>query len=333
MVDVARINSEFEGRTLTTLTDRGRPCWIAREIGRFLGYSHDGRRLPAKITGRWSEHLLEDYDYAVLQGAELEAFRAALLVGDTGSQPSRSHRRLVLLYEPGLHLVLARTSKPVAHRLRRFLVDEVLPHVPHANANANASANGARSAGTSARSAIANASVGASANREESVKPGVESAEPGVEPVEPAESVEPGEEAGSQATRVVHLHLRPRKVRILDVQLMREHRLTAQHDLRKRMFQAASLRNTVQTLSQLGVLEEDDVQVYEVLATEIAFGLDVDEMMAELGPSNLFPREMVSFDEVIRRLQAAEERSRARWDRPEDDADETDDPTTSATAE
>jgi len=47
----ARINSEFEGETLVTLTYQRRPCWIARYIGRVLGYSRDGRRLVSKVTG------------------------------------------------------------------------------------------------------------------------------------------------------------------------------------------------------------------------------------------------------------------------------------------
>ena len=304
MADVERINSEFEGRTLTTLTYEGRPCWIAREIGRFLGYSRDGRRLAAKISGGWSEHLLEGHDYAVLQGTELETFRAALLVGDTGTRPSTSHRRLVLLYEPGLHLVLARTSKPVAHRLRHFLIDEVLPHLlPRANASAGVSANASGNAGASASaSASASANRGGNANREESAEPGVERAEPGVERVESAERVEPDGGAGGPEAGVVHLHLRPRKVRILDVQLLRERRLIAQHDLRKRMFQAGSLRTTIQTLSQLGILDDGQARMYEVLASEIALGLDADELMVELGHEGLFPPRTVTLEELIQRF-------------------------------
>ncbi len=303
MADVERISSEFEGRILTTLMYDGRPCWIAREIGRFLGYSRDGRRLAAKITGGWSEHLIEGYDYAVLQGSELETFRAALLVGDTGTRPSRSHRRLVLLYEPGLHLVLARTSKPVAHRLRHFLVDEVLPHLlPRANASAgvsaNASANREESAGANA-SADREESAGACANADRE-----ESAEPRVERVESAEPVEPDRGAGGQDAGVVHLHLQPRNVRILDVQLLRERRLIAQHDLRKRMFQAGSLRTTVQTLSQLGTLDREQVHKIEVLASEIALGLDADELMAELGHEGLFPPRTVTLEELIQRFNA-----------------------------
>ena len=326
MADVERINSEFEGRTLTTLTCGGRPCWIAREIGRFLGYSRDGRRLAAKITGGWSDALLDGHDYTVLSGAELEAFRAALLVGDTGTKPSRAHRRLVLLYEPGLHLVLARTSKPVAHRLRRFLIGEVLPQLARtananasASASANASAGGAGGAGASARGAGAgaNANANASANDAGSAESGADRAEPGADRAEPAEPEEPGAgsaesvdlESGRSRTgvRPIHLHIRQRRIRILDVQLMREQRLMAQHDLRKRMFQAASLRTTVRALAQLGTIDDDQVHTYEVLATEIALGLDADDLMAELSPSKLFPPRTVTLEELIQRFHDADQ--------------------------
>jgi hypothetical protein len=48
------ITNNFEGRALTTLTYKGRPAWIAREVGAVMGYSHGGKRLANKITGDWS---------------------------------------------------------------------------------------------------------------------------------------------------------------------------------------------------------------------------------------------------------------------------------------
>jgi len=293
MPDVSRINTEFEGQTLTTLTYEGRPCWIAREIGRVLGYSRGGRRLVAKISGWWSDNFIEGYHYTVLRGEELEDFKASMLVGDTGTKPSKNLRVLMLLFEPGLRLVCDWTSKPGGLRLRRFLLDEVLPTL---NLDLR--------------------------NRAESAEPGVEpaeDAEAGVESVEPAED----EEDPSQTTpRQIHLHIQPRLVRILDVQMMREQRLMAQHDLRKRMFQAASLRNTIQTLAQLGTIDDGQVQSYEVLATEIALGLDADEIMAALRPSRLFPERVLNMDEMKQWIRDFAQRVRAREDRstPESNA-------------
>ena len=122
-----RLNTEFEGHRLTTITFRGRPCWIARQIAAAIGYGHAGKRLPNKITGEWSDEFIAGHDYELLQGEDLAAFKALFELG-TGSVPSRT-RGLLVLYESGLHLVLAKTNKPVGRRLRRFLVDHVLPQL------------------------------------------------------------------------------------------------------------------------------------------------------------------------------------------------------------
>ncbi len=127
MSDLMRLTTEFEGHRLTTIKFRGRPCWIARQIGASIGYSHAGKRLPNKITGEWSDEFIAGHDYELLQGEDLAAFKALFQLG-TGSVPSRT-RGVVVLYEPGLHLVLAKTNKPVGRRLRRFLVDHVLPQL------------------------------------------------------------------------------------------------------------------------------------------------------------------------------------------------------------
>lgn len=119
---------EFEGQPLVTLTWDGRPCWVARHIGARLGYSHDGKRLPNKILGEWSDEFVAGHDYALLQGEDLAAFRTAVSASGLGSaQVGRGS--LLVLFESGLHLVLAKTNLPLGKRLRRFLVDEVLPQI------------------------------------------------------------------------------------------------------------------------------------------------------------------------------------------------------------
>ena len=125
----SRINSEFEGKTFATLTYQGRPCWVAIEIGRILGYSRDGRRLIHKINDKWHDELVEDHDYTVLRGEELEEFKASMLVGDAGARMKQRRPPLMLLFEPGLHLVLSKSGKPAGQRLRRLLLDDVLPRM------------------------------------------------------------------------------------------------------------------------------------------------------------------------------------------------------------
>lgn len=122
------ISSNFEGTALTTITYRGRPAWIAREVGAAIGYSHGGKRLPNKVAGDWAAEFIDGHDYVMLEGDDLATFKAAVGEG-TGSVPSKTNRAVLLLFEPGLHLVLAKTNKPVGVRLRRFIVDQVLPQI------------------------------------------------------------------------------------------------------------------------------------------------------------------------------------------------------------
>lgn len=119
---------EFEGQPLVTLTWEGRPCWVARHIGARLGYSHEGKRLPNKVLGEWADEFIPGHDYALLQGEDLATFHAAVAAA---GMPSAGLGRgsLLVLFESGLHLVLAKTNLPIGKRLRRFLADEVLPQL------------------------------------------------------------------------------------------------------------------------------------------------------------------------------------------------------------
>ena len=122
------LTREFDGKPLTTLTFRERPAWVARHIGALLGYAGHGKRLVNKILGEWNAEFEEGHDYVFLEGEALAAFRAAS--AETPA-PVSSHARssLLLLLEPGLHLVLTKTHRPVGVRLRRFLANEVLPQL------------------------------------------------------------------------------------------------------------------------------------------------------------------------------------------------------------
>jgi prophage antirepressor-like protein len=127
MTDLVYLITPFEDHRITTVTYRGRPAWIARQLGEAIGYAQQGKRFATRITGAWSDEFIEGRDYLVLAGTELELFKSLLELG-TDPVPSRAPS-LLLLFESGLHLALAKTSKPVGKRLRRFLVDEVLPQL------------------------------------------------------------------------------------------------------------------------------------------------------------------------------------------------------------
>ena len=126
------ITTEFEGKTLTILTWKGKPAWIASEVGAALGYAQRGGRLVTLITRDWSEEFIYGHDYVMVTGDELAALKAALEPATDAVGGRTAH--LTLLLEPGLHLVLTKTGKTIGRRLRRFLVDEVLPRLARGQA-------------------------------------------------------------------------------------------------------------------------------------------------------------------------------------------------------
>jgi prophage antirepressor-like protein len=127
MTVLKKITNEFEGENITTLTYNGRPAWIAKDIGRILGYAQNGRRLVGNISEKWSEEFILNHDYVTITGEELKSFKEVVEVDTESVSAFSSH--LLLLFEPGLHLCLAKTNKPIGRRLRRFLADEVMPQL------------------------------------------------------------------------------------------------------------------------------------------------------------------------------------------------------------
>ena len=48
----------FEKHGVTAIVYKGRVCWIAREIGRLLGYGNDGKRLVTLILRKWRDEFI-----------------------------------------------------------------------------------------------------------------------------------------------------------------------------------------------------------------------------------------------------------------------------------
>ncbi len=122
-MELSCLTLDFEGKPLTTLTVNGRPAWLAREIGVGLGYAHRGDRFVSKLSGEWSGEFVDGLDVARLTGPELAALKVAL----GHDRIPAATTKLVVLFETGVYLAVAKTDKPVGVRLRRFIVDEVLP--------------------------------------------------------------------------------------------------------------------------------------------------------------------------------------------------------------
>ena len=117
---------DFEGQQLTQLEYDGRPCWFASELSIIMGYS-EAKTVSHQIRGTWSDEFIEGNDYDLLRGSDLADVKSAL---ELGGKNHLSHMaQAMVVFETGVHLVLAKTNKPAGKRLRRFLVEEVLPQI------------------------------------------------------------------------------------------------------------------------------------------------------------------------------------------------------------
>jgi len=113
----------FEGAPLALVTFKDRPAFIAREVGAVLGYAEGGGKLVNKITQDWTEELQEGEDFLTLDGADLAA------LSDPTDLVGSKTRRLVVLFESGLHGVLLLSRQPKARAMRRWLREEVMPQL------------------------------------------------------------------------------------------------------------------------------------------------------------------------------------------------------------
>ena len=128
MSDLVPVVFEFEGHKLTTLEYKGRPAWIAREVGTAIGYAQNGKRLATRITCEWSDELIDGHDFSVIKGHELQQLQELLNQGYP-SGTFKNSKSLTVLFESGVHIALLKTKKDAGKRLRRFLASEVLPQI------------------------------------------------------------------------------------------------------------------------------------------------------------------------------------------------------------
>lgn len=88
----------------------------ARELGRLLKYTNDGKKLVANITERWNDEFIEGVDFV----------NEVHQVPTLGGPPARPE---MVLTRTGINLVCLKTRQPVGQQIRRWLAGEVLPQI------------------------------------------------------------------------------------------------------------------------------------------------------------------------------------------------------------
>lgn len=117
----------FEGSPIAAVFHNGEPHIIANDLGDALGYAE--KSIGRLIRAEWSRDFITGRDFVIVEGDDLAELKACDRRGESDSARRIGARlnSLMLLTESGVDLVLLKTEKPVGVRLRRFLVDEVMP--------------------------------------------------------------------------------------------------------------------------------------------------------------------------------------------------------------
>ena len=125
MLQITCLTRDFEGEPLPFFTYRGQLATVLKQLGKRLSYARDGERLVNNVMDDWSSEFEEGKHWVRLDGDDLAAFKVMYVLHTAGV--SSNTPQLIVLLEPGIHLVLLKTSKPVGVRLRNFLATEVMP--------------------------------------------------------------------------------------------------------------------------------------------------------------------------------------------------------------
>lgn len=111
------LDSVFEGHNLTTAVWNDKIVWLSSEISLALGYKKPWRISDA-IRREWKEEFSEEQDFKIVSSDEIETRDFAV---------SNRARRVMLLTEQGVDLVILKSRRKAGVRLRRHLSSVVLP--------------------------------------------------------------------------------------------------------------------------------------------------------------------------------------------------------------
>lgn len=126
-MNIACVTRTFEGAPLPFVLYHGQLAVPCKALGRRMDYARGGARLVQHVVRDWAREFHEGTHWVRLTGEELAHLKTACGL-DTESVPT-STPELVLLLEPGIHLVLLKTSRPIGERIRAFLASEVMPEL------------------------------------------------------------------------------------------------------------------------------------------------------------------------------------------------------------
>lgn len=111
----------FDGENIYTFVWNNRPCWIAVDISKVLGYQNKSASIKDYIR---KEKFTEGIEYEILDGDKLKLFKE---IFNLHMEHIKYSPKLIILYEQGLYGFLSTSTRPKGIEFRIWLRNDVLP--------------------------------------------------------------------------------------------------------------------------------------------------------------------------------------------------------------
>lgn len=115
------IIKSFKGENIYNFVWNNKPCWIANDIAKVLGYNDKGRPIFNCIK---KERFEQGMEYELLEADELKIFKEVFSeqLGNT-----KFASKVVIFYEEGLYGFTSYTEMPIGIEFRAWIRRDVVP--------------------------------------------------------------------------------------------------------------------------------------------------------------------------------------------------------------
>lgn len=114
---------EFEGEPICNFVWRGKPCWVALDIAKAIGYKDKSTTINLMSK---RENFKEGKEYSVLSGDDLKEFKT---VFSEYLKEFKYSPKIVIFYEEGLYGFLAASRMDKGVEFRTWIRREVMPQI------------------------------------------------------------------------------------------------------------------------------------------------------------------------------------------------------------
>lgn len=114
---------EFEGEPVCNFIWRGKPCWLALDVAKAIGYKDKSTAITDAIK---REEFKKGKEYSVLSGGDLKEFKN---IFDEHLKEFKYSPKIIIFYEEGLYGFLAASRMDKGVEFRTWIRREVMPQI------------------------------------------------------------------------------------------------------------------------------------------------------------------------------------------------------------